>query len=147
MKSGEEQYEQWLQEMRLASPVLREPEKMVELIFEGIENTSRRKKKISKLINWSLSVAASLLFTLFVYETYVYPITFDRDQAGIALQSTNFLLEPKEPEETIVWTPEMGVIEKSQRLSAVWKERREEESRKKIFIYKFSQITHTNLIK
>lgn len=147
MKSGEEQYEQWLQKVRTTSPVMREPEELVEQIFAKIDNKARGKKKKTLLINWILTVAASFLFVFLCYETYVYPIISQREEGETVMQSTNYLLEPKVSKDWDVWSPGMSTIKKSQRLSAVWKERQEEESRKRAFLFKFSQITQTNLIK
>lgn len=81
MKREEEQYEQWLNQVRTTPPVLEKPEELTRDILCKISQTShpRRKTPIKSLIDWLSGIAACFLLCAMLYEVFFYPASFQRD--------------------------------------------------------------------
>lgn len=81
MKREEEQYEQWLNQVKTTSPVLEKPEELTRDILCKISQTVRpsRKTPIKSVINWLSGIAACFLLCAMLYEVFFYPATSQRD--------------------------------------------------------------------
>lgn len=142
MKKEKEQYEEWLQKVKETSPILRKPDELSIEIFDRIDEMSRKKKQI-KFVGWCSATAVGFLLCFLVYETYIYPTSSALNQTETV--STVFLFESKSSQTDCGWKSDMNIIEKNRHLSAVLKERKEREVRKKKLLY--TNYQNNNLTK
>lgn len=140
MKREDEQYEQWLRQVRNAQPVLRNPEQLTLDILQNISQTSKKKNGIRKKSAWFSAIAAGILLCFMMYETFFYSVAF-RPMKDIS-RSNSFMTIRRSPSLPEEWTLGMTVQEKNKCLSKLWKERNETQRRQKNLIDKWISNNH-----
>ncbi len=79
MKREEEQYEQWLNQVRATPPVLEKPEELTRDILCKISHTPRPIRKTSRIFfDWLSGTVACFLLCAMLYEVFFYPATFQK---------------------------------------------------------------------
>lgn len=140
MEREEEQYEEWLKQVRAVSPVLTYPEELTRNILKEISGTHRKKRR--RLINWCSAMAAGFLLCFLMYETYFYPASLQTEK------KTAISLEVPEARQFIergqLWANGVTGIRGNRHLFRVWKERQAAQHKQKAFVEKmYEAVNHS----
>lgn len=141
MKREDEQYEQWLEKLKMTSPVLLNPEKLTNDIIREIELLPEKVRKEKRRRKWEIvtrlsTTAAGFLLCLLLGETVFFSGS-EGMRRGETICEDIPVMGTGKPVISEYRMKDMSLKEKSRWLSEKWKSRRLAERRRKEFLTTF----------